>query len=97
MVPRPQRDPDVQHEGCIQPHRGRGQQLCGGRDRGTQLPGFIHRRETGGDPGRRAVEPVLPGDPHHQGNEGGNEWREAKILRLGECPGRLQFKQRRRL
>ena len=49
-----------------------------------QLPGSFHRRKAGGHPWGWTLQPVLPGDPHHQGNEGENEWTISKLLRLGE-------------
>ena len=55
-----------------------------------------HRRSEG-RPGREAIRPLLPGHPHHSGNEGCHPWQISKIHRMGERPRRVQFQPRRRL
>ena len=63
-----------------------------------RLPLYRHEhRRSEGRSGREAIRPILPGHPHHSGNEGCHPWQISKIHRMGERPRRVQLQPRRGL
>ena len=78
--------------GCIGTVRG-GTAAGGHHHFRQSLPGPF-RGGAQGWAGRGTERTVPSGNPHHQRNEGEDQWGKTEILRLGERPGRF-FKQRR--